>query len=177
MARSPTVRLGLGLSLAALVLGLDQISKWMIVERLFRPEGIATTPFITAERIPLTPFFNLVMVWNRGVSFGMFNQAGPWNAIVLSGLALVVVGFLVHWMRKARSLWVEIALGLVAGGALGNVIDRARVGAVADFLDVHVGNWHWPAFNLADSAITVGALLLVLDSLFGRRTTSKELGS
>ncbi|MDA8232474.1 MAG: signal peptidase II [Magnetospirillum sp.] len=165
--------LRLGLSVAALVVALDQASKWWI-ERLFRPEGVTETPFFAATRHQITAFFDLVMAWNRGVSFGIFNQAGPWNAIALSALSAIIVAVLLAWMRKASSRWIGVALGLIVGGALGNVIDRIRFGAVADFLDVHVGAWHWPAFNLADSAITIGATLLVLDSLFARRTSSKN---
>lgn len=166
--------LRLGLPLAALVLVLDQLSKWWVVEKLFRPQGVTETPFFTPMRVELTPWFDLVMAWNRGVSFGIFNQGGAWNRVLLSALAAVIAAGLLMWMRKAETRWMATALGLVVGGAVGNVVDRLRFGAVADFLDVHVGVWHWPAFNLADSAITVGATLLVLDSLFLRRNSSKN---
>lgn len=163
-----------GLSLAALIIVLDQISKWWIVETVMRPQGVWETPFYTPTRIEVLPFFDLVMAWNRGVSFGIFNNGGDWNAVILSGLSIVIVAFLVGWLRKAHNRMVALALGGIIGGALGNVIDRVRWGAVADFLDVHVAGYHWPAFNLADSAITVGAILLVLDSLSGTRTSSKN---
>ncbi len=164
-----------GLSIALLVTLLDQASKWWIVNDLFRPAGITQTPFFTLKTVTLAPFFDLVMAWNRGVSFGMFNGAegGRWNAIVFSLFALVVVAALMVWMHRTRSTWTATALGLVAGGAVGNVIDRLRFGAVADFLDFHVGTWHWPAFNLADSAITIGAILLVAESLFRHSDSSK----
>jgi len=164
-----------GLPAAAIVLILDQLSKWWVVETLFRPDGVAETPFYTSLRIPLAPFFELVMAWNRGVSFGILNQPGSdWNGWALSAMAAVIVVLLVGWMSKAQNRLVALALGLVVGGALGNVVDRLRFGAVADFLDFHVGAWHWPAFNVADSGITVGAVILVLDSLFARRTSSKN---
>jgi signal peptidase II len=166
--------LRLGLPLAALMVVLDQLSKWWIVEKLFRPDGITETPFYTSMRIELVPVFDLVMAWNRGVSFGIFNNAGSWNAVLLPLLSAVIVLFLLRWMATAESRVVAAALGLIVGGATGNVVDRLRWGAVADFLDFHVGAWHWPAFNVADSAITVGAVLLVLDSLFLTRTSSKN---
>ena len=166
--------LRLGIPLAILAIVLDQVSKWWIVEKLVRPQGVIETPFFTPMRVPLIPNFNLVMAWNRGVSFGVFNNAGSWNAIVLPLLSAGIVIFLLSWMAKAQNRLVAAALGLVIGGALGNVIDRLRWGAVADFLDFYVGAWHWPAFNVADSAITIGAVLLVLDSLFLARTSSKN---
>ncbi|MGE5504931.1 MAG: signal peptidase II [Actinomycetota bacterium] len=164
----------LGLAVAAVVALLDQLTKWLVVEKLFRPEGVWETPFYTPMRMELAPFFDLVMAWNRGVSFGVFNDGGRWNAVLLSGLSLVICAVLVAWLRKAPGLWVRLALGGIIGGALGNVVDRIRFGAVADFLDFHLAGHHWPAFNLADSAITVGATLLVLDSLFARRNPSKN---
>ncbi|HSV30291.1 MAG TPA: signal peptidase II [Candidatus Omnitrophota bacterium] len=163
----------LGLAFAAAIMVADQASKAWIIE-LMRPEGVWEVPFHSATRIEVTPFFNLVMAWNRGVSFGIFNNGGQWNAILLTVLALAISVGLVAWMRKATNKWVALALGGIVGGAIGNVIDRIRFGAVADFLDVHVMGYHWPAFNLADSAITVGAVVLILDSLFARPTSSKN---
>ena len=146
--------LPLGFSLAALVVLLDQASKWAVLAWL-------------AEPVRVTPFFNLVLVWNRGVSFGMLAGAGvPW---VLSGLALAVVVALTVWLRRTDSVPVGVGLGLVIGGALGNVIDRIRFGAVVDFLDFHAMGWHWPAFNVADSAICLGAVVLLADGLFAPR--------
>ncbi|MBI5164067.1 MAG: signal peptidase II [Magnetospirillum sp.] len=163
-----------GLLVAAVVAILDQLSKWWIIEAVMRPEGIAETPFYSPTRIVVTPFFDLVMAWNRGVSFGVGNTGGAWNAVVFATLSLAIVAGLVVWLRKAPSLPVALALGGIIGGALGNVVDRIRFGAVADFLYFHLGAYAWPAFNLADSAITVGAVVLVLDSLFSRRTSTKN---
>ena len=163
-----------GLGVAGLIIVLDQLSKWWITERIMRPEGVVDTPFFTPLRVAITPFFQLVMTWNRGVSFGIGNQGGPWNAWLLSGLALVIVVAMLIWLRGAATPLAQIALGGIIGGALGNVIDRLRFGAVADFLDVHVMGYHWPAFNLADSAITVGAVILVFDSLFASRVSTKN---
>jgi signal peptidase II len=141
-----------GLAIAGAVVVLDQLTKWAILTWLDRS-------------IALTPFFNLVVVWNRGVSFGMFDSAGRLGPWVLSGLALAVVVLLLGWLRRADHPITATGLGLVVGGALGNVIDRARFGAVIDFLDFHALGWHWPAFNVADSAICIGAALLLVDGL------------
>ena len=163
-----------GLILAAIIIVLDQLTKWWVVERLMRPEGIVDTPFYSPTRIEILPVFDLVMAWNRGVSFGIFNNGGQWNAIILSVLSVAIAIGLIVWMRKSTSALVTLALGGIIGGALGNVIDRVRWGAVADFLDVHVMGYHWPAFNVADSAISVGAVLLVLDALFAKSSSTKN---
>ena len=156
-----------GLPIAALVAVLDQLSKWKIL-CLMRPEGVMETPFIGKGVIQALPFLDLVMAWNRGVSFGMGNNSGGWNVVVFTAVAAVVGGMLVAWMARTSNRLILVALGLVVGGAIGNVIDRVRFGAVVDFLYVHIGafDW-WPAFNVADSAICVGAGLLIFDSLFG----------
>lgn len=153
-----------GLGVALIVFGLDQATKWWIVESVMRPPRI----------IPVAPFFNLVMGWNRGVSFGMFNHDSPLNAWLFAGLALVIVVVLLFWLRKAERRLVGFAIGLIVGGALGNVVDRLRFGAVADFLDFHLGGYHWPAFNVADSGITIGAALLLADALFSRSEKPKN---
>jgi len=149
----------LGLSLAALVIVLDQLLKWWIRTVVMDPP----------REIEVTSFFNLVMAWNRGISFSLFRSdwaAGPY---VWAGLAVVVAVALGWWLGRVRHTLTAVALGLVIGGALGNAIDRLRLGAVADFLDFHWQGWHWPAFNLADSAISVGIVLLVAPGLFAAR--------
>jgi lipoprotein signal peptidase len=162
------------LGLAAAVIVLDQVSKWWIVEKVMRPVGVWETPFYTPTRIEVLPFFDLIMTWNRGVSFGLFNNDGTWNAVILSVLSVVIVAGLLVWLRKVDSTPVALALGAIIGGALGNVVDRVRWGAVADFLDLHAMGHHWPAFNVADSAISIGAAVLVLDALFARPSSSKN---
>lgn len=155
-------RFGLMVAIAALV--LDQATKqWWLGLMAAEPRGIE-----------LTPFFNLVMVWNRGVSFGLFNQGdGDMQRWVLIGFTSVVVIFLGVWLRRAAKPGIALALGLVIGGAVGNIIDRVRFGAVADFLDLHAFGWHWPAFNVADAAIVAGVLLLLADALFQPQTRLK----
>jgi len=120
--------------------------------------------------IELTGWLNLVMTWNHGISFGLLSgQAMPY---LLIALALAMVAMLVIWLVRDQRTSAALWLGLVIGGALGNVLDRLRLGAVADFIDVHIGVWHWPAFNVADSAITIGVALILIDGLFGRAEMS-----
>ena len=151
---TPMLRLGFGL--AALTIVLDQLSKHWILTSVMQPPKV----------IELTSFFNLVLAWNRGVSFGMFNQQSAYGPYILTGVAAVIVVALAIWLFTAESRFTALALGLVIGGAIGNVIDRLRFGAVVDFLDFHAMGYHWPAFNVADSAICVGAVMLVFESLF-----------
>jgi signal peptidase II len=151
--------LALGLGLAGAVILLDQATKaWMM--------GLLLGP---AHALELTGYFTLVPVWNRGVSFGILAAHEGATAWLLGGVALVVAAGLVGWLSRVERALLALSLGLVIGGALGNVIDRGRFGAVFDFLDFHLAGWHWPAFNLADSAITVGVGLLLLDGLRGNR--------
>lgn len=144
------------LGLSAVVMLLDQLSKWWILELVMRPPQV----------IEVLPFFNLVLTFNRGVSFGLFDGSSPWQPWLLSGLALAIVTGLVIWLRRQDRWLPAVAIGLIVGGAIGNVIDRVRIGAVVDFLDVHAFGWHWPAFNIADSGVTIGVVLLLLDGLF-----------
>jgi signal peptidase II len=120
--------------------------------------------------IPVTPFFNLVLIWNRGVSFGFLGQeSSDWLPWLLTALALAIMTVLAWWLREAANRLMVLALGLVIGGAFGNIIDRLRFGAVVDFLDFYIAEFHWPAFNVADSAITAGAALILYDALFVSR--------
>jgi signal peptidase II len=150
-----------GLTVALAILLVDQASKAIVLALL-------------AEPIRVTGFFNLVLVWNRGVSFGMLGGLGASAPWLLIGLALAVAVALTIWLWREARVLTGLALGLVIGGALGNAIDRARFGAVVDFLDFHLSGYHWPAFNVADSAIVVGAGLLVLDSLRAGRPATKQ---
>ena len=144
-----------GFLLAFAMIVLDQLSKWWILSVVMQPP----------RRVPVTGFFDLVLVLNRGVSFGMLGGAPEWVAGALIVFAVLLAAALGIWMWRAQTMLLTLALGLVIGGAIGNVIDRIRFGAVVDFLDFYVGDYHWPAFNVADSAITVGVILLILDSL------------
>ena len=155
----------LGLLVVVFAIGVDQVTKWWILASVMDPPRV----------INVTPFFNVVLVWNRGISFGMFSNESMAGVWILSLLALIIVGFLINWLRKAESRRVAISLGLIIGGALGNVIDRAVHSAVLDFLDFYIGSVRWPAFNAADSFITVGAILLIVDSLFSRGSSQSKI--
>lgn len=136
----------------------DQLSKFII-----------DTKVVVADYIECTEYFNLVKVWNTGVSFSMFNNHGSLGVIVLSAVSLVISAFLLNWMRQEDSKLKIVSLGLIVGGALGNVFDRIRFGAVLDFLDFHYATHHWPAFNLADTFICIGAFILILCELFNEK--------
>ena len=136
-----------------LVIVLDQLTKWLV-----------TGAMRYGEVRQLTGFFNLVLVHNKGAAFSFLSEAGGWQTPLLVGFALaaaVVIGVLIA--RDPGKRLMNAGLALILGGALGNVIDRLRFGHVVDFLDVHALGWHWPAFNVADSAITVGAVILILE--------------
>lgn len=143
----------IGLLCALAIIILDQITKNLVLVLMY--EG----------RHEILPFFNLVHVWNRGISFGLFNNdhSGAW---LLAGMALVITAAFTVWLWRVDHRGLAIALGAVIGGALGNVIDRFRFGAVVDFLDFHAFGWHYPAFNVADSAVVLGIAYIILDGLF-----------
>ena len=160
--------LGRGLAVAALAAALDQASKAAVL-RFFGEAGCAN------HRLSLTSFLDLVLTCNRGVSFGLFDQTGL-NALVFSVVAALVVLLLVYWLSRIGSTFLAVAIGLIIGGAVGNVVDRLRFGGVIDFLYFHAGAWYWPAFNLADSAICLGVAAMLLDGLLLRRTPSAAKG-
>jgi len=157
-----------GLIFATVLLVADQVSKWWILFVVDLP---------SARNIPLLELgpvgLDLTMVWNRGVTFGLLSGDGAWNHVLLALVALAIAGFLLRWLWKAETRLVALALGAVIGGAIGNVIDRLRFGAVVDFVDIHAWGWHWYVFNVADAAIVLGVLALVFDALFQpqKRTT------
>ena len=155
----------MALTLAAVVLVLDQASKWAILT-----QGPAL-----GEAIEVTGFFNLVLTYNTGVSFGLFGgSAAAWKPWALGGLAVAVSAGLLIWLARQPERWLALSIGLIVGGALGNALDRAHQPGVVDFLDFHLLGWHWPAFNLADSAIFLGVAILVFDGLFWERVRSKN---
>ncbi len=153
----------LGLLVAALVVIGDQLSK------------SAVRDAITELRRPvlLTDFLALVPAWNPGISFGFLNGGGALSTWLLVGGAAVVIVLLLVWLFSAERQGLAIALGFIVGGAVGNMVDRARLGAVFDFIDVAIAGWHFWTFNLADAAITVGVVLLLWDGLFGGDRAAK----
>ncbi len=153
-----------GLAVAAVVLVLDQLSKWWIRVIVMDPP----------RNIEVTPFFNIVYARNTGVSFSMFRADSLIGQLILSAVALFIVAGLLIWTRRLKRLWPVVALGLIVGGAIGNVVDRLRLRFVFDFLDFHWNGYHFAAFNLADTAITVGVAMLLIDGLFGRAEKAKK---
>jgi signal peptidase II len=138
---------------AALIVVADQLAKWIVLSR-----------FSAGERLEVTGFFNLVLVFNKGAAFSFLADAPGWQTPVLVTFALVAaIAVSVLIVRSPGRRAVCAGFALILGGALGNVIDRLRFGGVVDFLDFHALGWHWPAFNVADSAITIGAVLLILE--------------
>lgn len=161
--------LRLGLIIAGAVFVADQIAKWLILgPGAFSPAGCLEAS-LNCRFIELTPIFDLQMVWNRGVSFGLLRANEDLARWALVALSFLISGVFLNWLRSAERRPTAVALGLVVGGALGNVVDRIRFGAVADFLDFN-GLWFPWVFNVADAAITCGAILLAIDMVFFAET-------
>jgi signal peptidase II len=140
-------------ALSALVIVADQLTKWAVL-----------AAFAPGERLALTPFLNLVLVFNRGAAFSLLADAPGWQTPLLAAVAVAaaaIVGTLI--VRDPGRRLLCTGLALVLGGALGNLIDRLRFGHVVDFIDLHAAGWHWPAFNVADSGISIGAAILILE--------------
>ena len=140
-------------SASAAIVAVDQLVKWIFLSK-----------FVPGERLEVTGFFNLVLVFNKGAAFSFLADAPGWQTPVLAAVAIAasaVISVLIL-KNKNKNLFCS-GLALILGGAIGNLIDRLRFGHVVDFLDFHAMGWHWPAFNVADSAITLGAALLILD--------------
>lgn len=146
------------MALSLLVLLADQLSKGWVVDFFSGYPG--------QQRF--TSFFNLVLTWNSGVSFGLLRGGSSLGVVLLSTLVVMIVGALQVWLWRSTNTLLAVGIGLVCGGALGNLTDRLRWGAVRDFLDFHWGELHFWAFNLADSAVFVGVVLLITESLLAR---------
>ena len=144
--------------LAALLLVLDQYTKQITSQML-----------VHGEQIYVTPFLNWTLLHNTGAAFSFLADAGGWQNLLFSVLAFVVSVFIIYWLATTpRSApWQALALALVLSGALGNLYDRLTLGYVVDFIQLHYRQYYWPAFNIADSAITLGAGILIIQSLFG----------
>ncbi len=143
------------LFITILVIVFDQASKWLMMSWLS-----------LYETVVVMPYFNLTMAHNEGAAFSFLAQAGGWQRWFFIGLALIISVVLFVWLAKLKPTekLEAISLSLILGGAIGNVIDRISYGYVVDFIDLHIGHNHWPVFNIADSAICIGAILLIADS-------------
>lgn len=146
--------------LSAAVVLLDQLTKW-----------IAVSALELYESVPVTWGLNWTLLHNYGAAFSFLNDGGGWQRWFFTITAIVVTTILAVWLgRTRRSDWTTaLPLALIIGGAIGNLIDRLRLGYVVDFIDVYYERWHWPAFNIADSAISIGAMALILLSLFEKK--------
>jgi signal peptidase II len=175
-----------GLLIILVVLLADQYSKWVMLEAVARIKGPASDNFSTwlftikhvdlltpeRERFTykiITPFLNLVMVWNQGISFGLFNNNAPGAALAFTALSLIIAMLMFLWLTISTQKFLSVALSLIIGGALGNALDRVRFAAVEDFIDFHWEGYHWPAFNIADTCIVIGAFLLMIHSFAGKK--------
>lgn len=150
------------IAVAIVVIALDQLSKWIVQQSLTYGESIV-----------VTSFFDLVLVFNPGAAFSFLSSASGWQKYFFIAIALIASIFIVFLMlRHVEKKVFCFGLALILGGAIGNLVDRFMLGAVVDFLHFHVAQYYWPAFNLADSAITCGAAVLIWDSFFDRRVQS-----
>ncbi|MBW3567554.1 MAG: signal peptidase II [Proteobacteria bacterium] len=159
------------LIVAALVIVADQVTKYLVVQQM----GLF-------DSISIVPHLNLTLLHNTGAAFSFLADAGGWQRWFFVVLGTGVSLFILLWLRRMpadQGPLLPLSLSLILGGALGNVIDRAWHGYVIDFVDVYYGSWHWPAFNVADSAITVGAVIFILDSILDmhREATEKRKGA
>jgi signal peptidase II len=154
--------------LSAVVLLLDQGSKLLADARL-----------VFHEPVSVLPFFNLRLAYNTGAAFSFLGNAGGWQRWFFASISVLVIGVLVVWMRRLKpEQWpLSLAFALIIGGALGNLIDRLVYGHVIDFIDVYYKTWHWPTFNIADSAIFLGAALLLLDAWVAHRHEKRAAGT
>jgi signal peptidase II len=149
----------LGITAAVIVLDLST-KAWVVAA------------FREGEALPVTSFFSLVLAYNTGAAFSFLAGAGGWQRWFFAGIAIAASGFLLWMLRRGGSKLLCVGVTLILGGALGNLWDRVSIGRVTDFLLFHYAGWSWPAFNVADSAITVGAALLILDSFRAGRTAT-----
>ncbi len=148
--------------LSVMVVVIDQLTK-----------ALASEMLALYEAVPVLPGFNLTLMHNTGAAFSFLSDEGGWQRWFFATVAVVVSAMLVLWLRRLSpgQRWLSVAIALVIGGALGNLWDRFMLGYVIDFIDVYAGHWHWPAFNIADSAITVGAAMLLIDAFRPQRET------
>ncbi len=152
----------IGLIIAFLIIILDQITKYFVMD------------YLLGGFVTITSFFNLVHVFNTGISFSLLSNNTSWAPLVFSLVGSLIVLLLIFWLYKSENRTHATGLGLIIGGALGNIIDRLVHGAVFDFLDFHLYDYHFPAFNVADMSISVGVFIVIVDSIFIQGSKKKD---
>jgi signal peptidase II len=154
-----------GAFVAALTAAADWLSKYAVLYGMDLP---------ARGNIPILPFFDLTMVWNRGISFGLLQSDGVLGRALLVLFTSLIAAVLVFWLWRSQRLLEAAALGAIIGGAVGNIHDRVVYGAVADFFDFHLMGWHWYVFNIADAAICIGAAMLLVSSFWPAEQSIKR---
>lgn len=163
--RNHALVITVAITTAILLAGIDVGTKWFV----------ATVVMDPPRRIPVLPFFDMVLVYNRGVSFGLLGELGAFGPLILSGLAVTIIGFLGVWLWRAKHRGEVFSIASIIGGASGNVVDRLQDGAVTDFIDLYAGSYHWPAFNFADVFIVFGVLCLLAFSLRDQNGSNRKV--
>ena len=151
--------------LTAVIIALDLATK-----------AVASDNLTLFQPVALFPGFNFTLMHNKGAAFSFLSEASGWQRWFFSAIAIIVSSVIFVWLKRLQKdqVWLAVSLALILGGAIGNVWDRLTLGYVVDFIDVYYGSAHWPAFNIADSAITVGAVILGIDSIFNHRSEKQE---
>jgi len=181
-----------GLFAILAVIFADQYSKWFVMENMLKISGPSQIGFVEwisrlenitsffeeSEKfkvLSITSFLNFVMVWNQGISFGMFDNNGLDLSMVFISISLLASLLLLFWLAVVSEKSTAFALSLIIGGAIANVIDRIRLGAVIDFIDFYIGSYHWPAFNIADACIAIGAgIMIVITFIYDEEKTNEK---
>ncbi len=158
---------GLGVAIALVAFLADRLSKWWLMD-VFRIEDRVI--------VEVLPFFNLVMVWNKGISYGLFQADSVTGIAVLAGFASLVCGVLFFWLATVPNRLMALSLGLIIGGAVGNIYDRIAFGAVADFFSLHGYGYYWYIFNMADIWIAIGVGLMIYDTFFPPTSSGEKAG-
>tara|TARA_B100000945_G_scaffold278428_1_gene244204 strand:+ start:176 stop:691 length:516 start_codon:yes stop_codon:yes gene_type:complete len=160
----------LGIIVIFITFFLDQISKLWILKQFVYSKGLEINPYAYYYGvIELLPFLNIRLIWNTGISFSLFSSGGVLTIYVILTIQIMIVFLIIFWMKKSNNITQFALFGLIVGGAMGNIYDRFVYGAVVDFIDVFYSNYHFPTFNLADAAISIGCLMWFYDSLFANK--------
>lgn len=154
----------IGLAIATIALLADQVSKYIMVEMVMRPDGITGAPYFTGKVIDILPIFQLRMAWNTGISFSLFDSGTTLTITLLLVVQTTIMAAVIWYMWQMDRRWMQAACGFIIGGGLGNIVDRITMGAVADFLHLYWGDWHFPTFNVADTCITIGVIMWLIDA-------------